>query len=67
MLPEFANEPYLDFTKPENVQMMREAIATLKSKADYEYELVIGGRRIKTKERFKSFNPSDKSPLGTFQ
>jgi 1-pyrroline-5-carboxylate dehydrogenase len=67
MLPDFSNEPYLDWNKPEIVEKMRTAIANLKSKAKSEYELVIGGRHIKTKEKFQSFNPSDKNPIGTFQ
>lgn len=66
MLPVFTNEPYLDFSKPENEQKMLEAIAVLKNKADKDYALVIGGKRGKTKERFNSFNPSDKKPVGTF-
>lgn len=67
MLPEFKNEPYLDFTRPENVQKMQSAIAALKEKSDREYEIIIGGKRVKRKEKFQSFNPSDKKPVGTFQ
>ncbi|MEO0071220.1 MAG: L-glutamate gamma-semialdehyde dehydrogenase [candidate division WOR-3 bacterium] len=66
MLPVFSNEPYLDFSKEENKKGIQEAIAALKKKADKEYDLIIGGRRVKTKEVFKSFNPSDKKPVGTF-
>ncbi|NPV14318.1 L-glutamate gamma-semialdehyde dehydrogenase [candidate division WOR-3 bacterium] len=67
MLPEFKNEPYLDFSVPENVEKMQKAIKALKEKSDAEYEIIIGGKRLKTKEKFQSFNPSDKSPVGTFQ
>lgn len=67
MLPEFKNEPYLDFSVPENVEKMQKAIRALKEKSDKEYELIIGGKRLKTKEKFQSFNPSDKKPVGTFQ
>jgi len=67
MLPKFANEPYLDFSKTENSERMKEAIAQLKEKKEQEYDLIIGGRRVKTKEKFQSFNPSDKTPVGTFQ
>lgn len=66
MLPVFSNEPYLDFSKEENKKGIQEAIAALKNSADKEYALIIGGKRVKTKEAFKSFNPSDKKPVGTF-
>uniref|UniRef100_A0A7C4CEF1 L-glutamate gamma-semialdehyde dehydrogenase n=1 Tax=candidate division WOR-3 bacterium TaxID=2052148 RepID=A0A7C4CEF1_UNCW3 len=67
MLPEFRNEAYLDFTRPENRQGMLDAIARLKKDAEREWHLVIGGKHVKAKERFTSFNPSDKSPVGVFQ
>ncbi len=67
MLPKFANEAYLDFAKPENLQGMKAAIARLKEGADREWPLVIGGKHLKAKEQFKSYNPSDKTSVGTFQ
>ena len=67
MLPKFSNEPYLDFSKPENQQPMEQAIAALRSQADRTWDLVIGGKRLKAKEQFQSLNPSDKSVVGTFQ
>uniref|UniRef100_A0A7C3IN10 L-glutamate gamma-semialdehyde dehydrogenase n=1 Tax=candidate division WOR-3 bacterium TaxID=2052148 RepID=A0A7C3IN10_UNCW3 len=67
MLTQFANEPYLDFSRQENIEKMKAAIARLKAQKDREFELIIGGKRVKTQKKFQSFNPSDKSPLGTFQ
>jgi 1-pyrroline-5-carboxylate dehydrogenase len=67
MLPKFGNEPYLDFSKPENQESMKRALADLKAKSTTEYDLVIGGKHLKAKEQFVSYNPSDKSPVGTFQ
>lgn len=67
MLPKFANETYLDFSRPEIGQKMKQAIIDLKAKANNEYELYIGARRVKSKDKFLSYNPSDKSRLGTFQ
>jgi len=67
MLPKFANETYLDFLKPENGQKLKTTLFDLKSKAHKEYDLFIGGKRVKTKQKFFSHNPSDKSPVGTFQ
>jgi 1-pyrroline-5-carboxylate dehydrogenase len=67
MLPKFSNEAYLDFAKPENQQGMKEAIAKLKAQAEREWPLVIGGKHLKAKEQFQSYNPSDKTSVGTFQ
>ncbi len=67
MLPKFSNEPYLDFSKPENQQPMLAAIAERKAQADRVWDLSIGGKQLKAKEQFKSFNPSDKTSVGTFQ
>jgi len=67
MLPKFSNEPYLDFSKPENQEPMKKAFADLKAKSKTVYDLVIGGKHLKAKEQFVSYNPSDKSPVGTFQ
>jgi 1-pyrroline-5-carboxylate dehydrogenase len=67
MLPKFSNEPYLDFSRPENQTTMKKAFADMKAKSDVVYDLVIGGRHLKAKEQFVSYNPSDKKPVGTFQ
>ncbi|MBM3322151.1 L-glutamate gamma-semialdehyde dehydrogenase [candidate division WOR-3 bacterium] len=67
MLPKFSNEPYLDFSKPENQQPMLAAIANRKAQASRVWDLVIGGKHLKAKEQFKSTNPSDKTSVGTFQ
>jgi 1-pyrroline-5-carboxylate dehydrogenase len=67
MLPKFSNEPYLDFSKPENQEPMKKALAELKAKSSTVYDLVIGGKHLKAKEQFVSYNPSDRSPVGTFQ
>jgi 1-pyrroline-5-carboxylate dehydrogenase len=67
MLPKFSNEPYLDFSKPENQEPMKKALADLKAKSNVVYDLVIGGKHLKAKEQFVSYNPSDKQPVGTFQ
>ena len=57
MLPKFSNEPYLDFSKPENQEPMKKAFADLKAKSKTVYDLVIGGKHIKAKEEFVSYNP----------
>src|SRR5689334_8414531 len=54
----FTNEPLVDYRKPENVRGMREAIAYVRSQLGREYDLVIGGQRIKTAEKIRSINPA---------
>ena len=44
-LPEFRNEPYTDFSRPENRRRMEEASAKVRAQLGREYELLIGGER----------------------
>ncbi len=67
MMSKFSNEPYLDFSRPENQEPMERAIADLKAKSGNVYDLVIGGKHLKAKEQFVSYNPADTQPVGTFQ
>src|SRR5260221_5844454 len=50
VLPEgpFRNEPFIDFSRPENEHAMRAALATVRSELRPEYNLIIGGQNIKT-------------------
>jgi 1-pyrroline-5-carboxylate dehydrogenase len=61
MPSEFKNEPFTDFSKPENVDAMEQALARVKSELGKEYDLIIGGQRKKTKDRITSVDPSDPS------
>ena len=54
----FANEPFLDFKKPENARAMREALQHVAGQLGHEYGLIIGGERIKTQEKIRSLNPA---------
>ncbi|HID32762.1 MAG TPA: L-glutamate gamma-semialdehyde dehydrogenase [bacterium (Candidatus Stahlbacteria)] len=68
MLEEFKNETYTDFTKTENEKLMNESIAKIECEAGKEYDLIIDGKRIKAKEQFNSYNPSEKEQIiGIFQ
>jgi 1-pyrroline-5-carboxylate dehydrogenase len=68
MQSEFRNEPFTDFSKEENAQLMRAAIEKVKNELGREYPLVIGGERIKTEKKFESFNPANKTQVvGRFQ
>ena len=67
MLQEFRSTPMLDYARPEAESGMREAIERVRSKFGTTYPLVIGGKRITTKDTFQSKNPSNPSEaVGTF-
>jgi 1-pyrroline-5-carboxylate dehydrogenase len=59
----FVNEPPIDFKKQENVDKMRAALAKVRSELGREYDLVIGGKRIKTEKKIRSINPAKPSQL----
>jgi len=60
-LDEFRNEPLRDFKgNPEHERRMKEALAEIGEQLGREYDLVINGERIKTQDKFSSFNPSQK-------
>ena len=59
MLTEFRNEPTVDFTRDENVNAMKEALAKVSSELGREVDLVIGGERVRTTDKIKSLNPSN--------
>jgi 1-pyrroline-5-carboxylate dehydrogenase len=65
---EFQNEPFIDFSKPENRKAMEDALRHVKGMFGREYPLVIGGQRVTTTEKIKSYNPSNPSEVvGIFQ
>src|SRR5882762_6189779 len=67
MLPEFHSAAMLDFSRPDAEAGMREAIERARSKLGATYPLVIGGKRITTKETFQSKNPANPSEcVGNF-
>ena len=59
VISEFKNEPFVDFSISENQGKMESALKKVKQELGKEYELIIGGERIKTSEKFKSLNPSN--------
>lgn len=58
MLPEFRNEPFTDFSVPENQAAFRAALTKVKSELGRTYPLVINGRRIESDTVFTSINPA---------
>jgi 1-pyrroline-5-carboxylate dehydrogenase len=59
----FKNESFVDFTKEENVRKMRSAIEKVRGQLGREYDLIIGGKRIKTSDKIRSINPSKPSEV----
>ena len=65
---EFVNEAFIDFTQPANRKAMEDALAQLRGMFGREYPLTIGGERITTAEKIKSYNPSHPDQvIGVFQ
>src|SRR5580700_7624504 len=54
----FQNEPFTDFKSPENARKMLAALDMVASHLGHEYDLMIGGDRLRTEGKIKSFNPS---------
>jgi 1-pyrroline-5-carboxylate dehydrogenase len=54
----FVNEPFVDFTQPENKRRMQAALDDVRSKLGREYDIVIGGKRLKTAGKIFSMNPA---------
>lgn len=63
-LSQFKNEPLLDFKgNPEHFRKMQEAVTEVRKELGREYDLVIGGQRIKTAEKFSSYNPAKRDEV----
>ena len=57
-LPAFVNEPFLDFTDADVKRSMEAALLKVSGELGQEYDLVIGGKRVRTAEKIKSVNPA---------
>ena len=57
---EFRNEPFTDFSKPENADAMRKAIEQVRSELGREYKNWVNGEWITLESKFVSRNPADK-------
>ncbi len=59
----FANEPVADFSKSANREAMEQALRDVRAQFGREYDLLIAGRREKTRDKLKSLNPSRPSEV----
>lgn len=62
-LDEFKNEPFTDFSKPENEAAMRAALDKVKGELGREYPIIINGENISLDTKFESLNPSNVSEI----
>ena len=62
-LDEFRNEPFTDFSIPENAEKMRTAIERVRSELGREYPIIINGERVKLDGKFQSINPAKSSEV----
>src|SRR5271157_1418889 len=59
----FINEPFYDFRHEDNARKMRAAIERVRGQLGHEYDLIVGGQRVKTADKIKSLNPSKPSQV----
>ena len=59
----FRNEPITDFSKKSNVQKQKRALADVKKQLGRTYEMVIGGKKLRSKDKIVSYNPADKGAV----
>ncbi len=50
-VPEFTNEPFIDFSNPDNRTQMEDALKKVASEFGREYPMWIGGKRSSPPER----------------
>src|ERR1700757_436106 len=61
--PEFTNEPFVDFSGPENRVAMEAALKKVASEFGHEYPIYIGGQKVTTAGKMQSSNPSHPSQV----
>jgi 1-pyrroline-5-carboxylate dehydrogenase len=59
----FVNEPATNFTSAHTVRGMRAALDKVRNQLGLEYDLIIGGRRLKTADKITSINPAQPSQV----
>jgi 1-pyrroline-5-carboxylate dehydrogenase len=59
----FVTEPFFDFTRDDNARRMRSAIEKVRGQLGREYDLIIGGKRVKTTDKIRSLNPTKPSQV----
>jgi len=60
---EFRNEPFTNFNDHTAARQMKAALDQVASHLGQEYDLIIGGHRLRTEGKIKSFNPARPSQV----
>ncbi|MEP7075594.1 MAG: L-glutamate gamma-semialdehyde dehydrogenase [Acidobacteriota bacterium] len=63
VLDEFKNEPFTDYSKPENAETMRVAIEKVRGELAREYPVLINGEHVSLEIKFESVNPAKKTEV----
>lgn len=63
VLDEFKNEPFTDFSRPENADAFRAALEKVRGELGREYPSVINGEKVTLESKFQSINPSNTSEV----
>jgi 1-pyrroline-5-carboxylate dehydrogenase len=63
VLDEFRNEPFTDFSKPENADAMRTALEKVRGELGREYPSVVNGEKVTLEHKFQSYNPANKTEV----
>src|ERR1700732_1723848 len=67
-MSEFTNEPFVDFSGPENKRAVEAALKKVSAEFGREYPMYIGGEKVITTAKMTSTNPSHpKQVIGVFQ
>ncbi|WP_017812769.1 L-glutamate gamma-semialdehyde dehydrogenase [Paenibacillus shenyangensis] len=59
----FANEPFVDFSQPDNREAMEQAIARVRAELGQTLPLHIGDQKIVTEDKIVSINPANKDEV----
>ena len=59
----FANEAFTDFKVPETRRAMQSALEKVAAQLGREYDLIVGGDRLRTADKIRSLNPARPSQI----
>jgi 1-pyrroline-5-carboxylate dehydrogenase len=62
-LDEFRNEPFTDFSKPENAEAFRAALEKVKGELGREFPITINAEKITLEHKFESRDPANTSQV----
>jgi len=63
VLDEFRNEPFIDYSRPENAEAMRNALDSVRGELGREYPVIINGEKVSVEKKFQSMNPAMKDQV----